>query len=266
MNQVIVRLGGGLWPALVVAALAIAALACAAPIQIAGLGQTSTPTPTHTATLTPTLTPTPTPSPTPTLTPTPTESPTPTLTPTPDLSGLVLTGDDLPPGFTPLPEAELEPLLEAMEQSFQAQGSTQAELHNFLVFVNAQPGEFEVVYSALLYPLGVLERAGFDLAMADPESLATMFAGGFTGQTGVEPTSFSLLEEQRELGEGSVGLTLLMPAEGLSLRFNMVIVRHGDAVEMLFTLYPEGGTPAVNIWDLAQTLHAKVAEVIPAND
>jgi hypothetical protein len=264
--------------------VALMLLSCDVSNQLVALIATPTPTPTNTPTATPTATPTNTPTntPRPTNTPKPTNTPIPptappkpTNTPIPptetfkptappvvDLSSAVLMGKDLPAGFQALSAADLKQL--NLSESDLAQAfsgaSTTARPMNFTAFLNSNPQKFQIVLSFLLYPLTTLEKAAFDLQLANPDIALQSFGAGFTSTTGgAKP---SLLPGMDKFGDKSIGFTTTMSSGGLALRMDMVIVSRGTAIEVLMSMYLDGVQPTANLADLAKILDARVAAAL----
>jgi hypothetical protein len=203
---------------------------------------TPSPTPTDTATPTPTLTPTFTPTSTPTATPSPTPPPTdtPTPAPPPPTSGVVLTLEDLPPGFTEMPETMMGDLGAQL-------GGQGLQVEGVYAFLNLEA--VEVVMGFTVAVPGTLDQAGFDVLAANPELLAG-FVGVGMGAEG-EP-EFEPLTGLEGIGDTAVGVT--MPVEDQGMRADMVLFRRGELGFMLFVLYPEDSESLVSVIELAQVL------------
>ncbi len=227
---------------------------------------TSTPTSTFTPTATPTSTPTSTPTrvPTATFTPTPRPTNTPTAVPTPNLSAAALTLQDLPRGFEALDEADLAKLgisNAALARSF---GSfSQAKLQDSFVFIATGTNRIDLIMGLLIHPLSTLERASFDFAMANPDTLFKGIASGMGGSA-AQVKSTAVLPGMDKFGDKSAGVTLVFANAAAALRMDIVIIRRGPAVAVLYVMYLDGTQPTVGIAELAKKWDSRLAAALPA--
>ena len=200
----------------------------------------------------PTATPTPTQTDTPTPTPrsTPTDTPTPSPTPLPDLSEAVLTLDDLPSSFT---EMSLEQL-GLTPEDLSGEGF---EAESFFAFL--EPSAFQLIMGLTILVPSTVERAGFDLALRNPDFLLNLFVGGMGATEVVEKQELPGLDD---IGDASTGLTVVADLEGIPMRIDMVVFRTGLAGAMVMLMYPEGVDPDISIGDAARRLEEKLAEVL----
>lgn len=229
---------------------------------------TATPTPTSTSTpiptATPTLTLTPTPTRTPTINRTPSRRPTntPTTVPTPNLSAAVITLRDLPGGFEALDQADLARLGlsdEAMTSAFSS--LSQAKLQNSFVFLATGAQRIDVIMGLLLYPLSTLDRASFDFAIANPDVLFEGIASGM-GANATQVKSTAVLPGMDKFGNKSIGVTLVTGSVVAALRMDIIIMRRGSAVAVLYVMYIDGKRPAVGIAELARKWESRLAAAL----
>jgi branched-chain amino acid transport system substrate-binding protein len=209
---------------------------------------TPSPTPTDTAIPTPTPTPTFTPTATPSSTPAPTETPTPL--PPPPTSGVVLTLEDLPPGFEEMPETMLGNIGELL-------GGQDLQVEGVYAFLNLEA--LEVVMGFTVAVPERLDQAGFDVLAGNPELLAT-FVGA--GMGGAEEPEFEELTGLDGIGDTAVGVTMLV--EGQGMLADMVLFRTGELGFMLFVMYAEDSEPQVSVIELAQVLDDRAQAVSQA--
>jgi len=192
---------------------------------------TYTPTPTTTATPTATATPTSTP------TPRPTRTPTPTLTPTPGLSSVVLTLDDLPAGFKPMPAD----FLREMEQAY-PEGTT--------VFSFQDNTRSQLVSGALVPYPSRQEQAVFDSML--PEFVQMIATG-----VGSDKNSRQL-RGLDDIGEARAGITTLSKILNLPMRWDILAFRRSKLGVLFLVGYPDGDKPAVPVGDLARSLDKRI--------
>jgi hypothetical protein len=181
---------------------------------------------------------------------------TPTITPTsqPDLSGAVLTLDDLPPGFIAIPLDELGVSIDDL-------GGDGFEFESVFVFMDAANFEFVMGFTTLL--LTGLNQAGFDVALSHPEFIIEALAPGM-GATGIsEQEELANLDD---IGDASAGLTMKVNMEGIPMRVDMAVFRRDVAGAAVLIFYIEGDVPVVAVGDAARKLDARIVEILqPGN-
>jgi hypothetical protein len=192
--------------------------------------------------------------------------PTPTLapptTPVANLSSAVLTLADLPSGFQVLSAADLQQLHLTESDLARALSSvsTQAKPQNLRAFLDSNPQKFQVVVSLILYPMNILEKAGTDLQLSNPESALQAFGTGFSSTSG--GAKLSILPGMGKFGDASSGFTTSMVSGGITLRMDMVIVSRGQALEMIISMYQNGATPPASLADLTKILDSRTAAAL----
>jgi hypothetical protein len=223
---------------------------------------TPTPTPMPTDTPTPAPTDTPTPMPTPTPAPTDTPAPTPTLTPptpatpTPlaDLSDVVLTLDDLPPGFEAVAPEEMGISKESLSQE-------DFTVESLFVFLDAESIEFVMGFTILLPTR--LEQVGFDAGLRQPDFLMDSLIGGM-GVT--EILEKEELPDLKNIGDASTGLTVAVNMEGIPWRMDVAAFRTEPVGAFVFIMYLDGEEPVVTVDVLAERLDARIRETLASNE
>ena len=224
------------FPSIVLMVVVLLTLGCDA---LQGLVATPTAVPTHTPTATniPTATHTPIPSPTPT-----TASALP-----PDLSGLVLTLNDLPPGFQVVS-------LEEFGLTREALSGDGLIVESVFAFMEYERFEFSMGFTTLL-PTRV-DQAAFDAELAEPDYLIEAFVVGL-GATGVtEQSEIPGLD----IGDAAAGITVVAGLEGVPMRMDMLVFRDGTVGAFVVAMYLEGDTPLISIEEIARRLEARISE------
>ncbi len=198
-------------------------------------------------------------TPTFTLPPTLTPDLTPTITPTPDLTGTTIRLQDLPPGFEPVPEADLQKynFTEAsIAQSF-SQIAIQARPRNLFVFSKKTP-KVELVVGFVLYPLSSFERTIVDSSLSNPDSVLQALAAGFAiGGRSIK--SSRIIPGMDKFGDRSVGVTALPSMDSPQLRMDVVVTRRGSIAEIVCLIYSDGSPPSFEIGTVALLLDSRVA-------
>ena len=216
------------------------------PIPTPTLTDTPTPVPTQT----PTHTPTSTPAPTDTPAPTPTLAPTTPVTPIPlaDLSDVVLTLDDLPPGFEVVPPEEMGISKESLSQE-------DFVVESLFVFLEAESFEFVMGFTTLLPTR--LEQVGFDVGLSQPDFVMDSFIEGM-GVT--EVLEKDELPDLKDIGDASTGLTVAVDMDGIPLRMDVVVFRTELVGAFVVAMYLDGEEPVVTVDVLAEKLDARIRE------
>ena len=218
-----------------ICALTIASLAC---------GRRS-------VTSTPSQPPTPTPAPSPTNSPAPPTS-TPAPASAPDLTGAVLTLDDLPDGFEPI-----DP--EAYGFSSEELGEYGIEVDSAFAFLKKAPPEVVGGFTTYLEPTS-FKRVLFSVMLNQPELVLAMLASreGIAGNT--EPTELDIGDDVGTARTGITG-TFTVP-EGTSMRIDLVIFQRDTAGVVVSVVYVDGSVPAVSAGVVARTLDVRITETL----
>ncbi len=212
------------------------------------------PTPTHTPTITPTPTPSPTNTPTPTATatatPRPSATPTITPTPTPDLSSMMLTLDDLPPGFEEVPGEMME---------FFAGGGITGVFDSSAAFMLQDPFHFLL---QVTNEMSGFEANIFDTQASDPEVLATASLTGM-GIPSLEDENvlaYAPIEELEEVGDLASGARIDVLVQDAPFTIYLVALRRGDFGVVLMLMTYVDTEPEVQVTDLAGILDQRILE------
>lgn len=199
------------------------------------------------------------PLPTPTKTPIPPATPAVTIASTgaapaapgqPDLSGVVLTTTDLPPGFLAASPDIMAPI---------AAGFTQAPFFDVIGtsgFTMAHPEgpELIVTFSGTFTEDNPFREDA--PATQKPLYAVYMFIIGAGTQEIAGDGQLSGLEGIGQEARGYFGLANL---NGRPIRVDLVVFRRGRAGVYVFQLYPQNKVPAVTVIKLAQLLDARLS-------
>ncbi len=237
---------------LILTALAIlAALGCSVYDSMVA---TSTPTATHTTTATNTATMTPTE--TATNTPVPTLVPTETLVPTlaPANGGQLLLEGDLPSSF-------INFSLEDMGIGEEDLAGEEYQIQDFYIFVDIFTSEFILGYNAVLK--SPVAQAGFDLAMNDPDLIASQFMSGMGGDNAQD---VQMLPALSGYGDNSAGVTFLISDDTLgAMRADLFLFRVGEMGSVALVMYPADGSPQYSIEDIAKIIVPRAGGMVPGD-
>jgi len=178
-----------------------------------------------------------------------------TLTPqpTPDVSCAVLTLEDLPEGFEPIPAEEWWD-----ESATSAQlGSQQSD------FVFQHPDYPQFVFGSVGLLASTSEAGTFDAVLHRPTLLLQTAAGDVEEDAILGKSEISVPED---IGDEAAGLTLLLEvAQGIPMtRMDFVAFRRGLVGARVHVWYAEGSTPLVSVEDAARRLDVSIVECLGA--
>jgi hypothetical protein len=188
-----------------------------------------------------------------TATPIPTSTSEPTPTPLPDLSSVVITLEDLPPGFEVIPSDELN-LEEILGEEGFASGSSFA-------FIEKEHAELIMGFSGPL--LSKYEQSDFDQLLDYPDYLLDSIVRGMGTADILERKALPGLDN---IGETSAGLTLAALQESVPMRVDVVLFRRDTIGAVAYVMYNDGTTPLVPISDIARTLDTRAIDVLPSTE
>ena len=200
-------------------------------------------------TIGPTQPPTPTPASLPTRTPGPPTS-TPGAASAQDLSGAVLTLDDLPDGFE---------TIDPEEYGFSSEDLSEygIEVDSSFAFLKEAPFEVVAGFTSKLARAG-FKRALFSVMLNQPELVLALLAsrGGEEGES--KPTELDIGDDIGNARTGVTG-TFTVP-EGTLMRIDLVIFQRDTAGAVVSVVYEDGSVPAVKADVAARTLDERIVE------
>ena len=175
----------------------------------------------------------------------PTEEPAP---PAMDISGLVLTAADFPD------VAFIDVAMEDLGMSASDLSSEDFTVESF--FSLLEPQNFEMVMGFTTKVQTMLEKAGFDLVLKQPQILLNSFVGGMGDIGSAEPEEIP--ELKNAIGNSSAGMTVLANIEGMGMRIDMLVFRHDTIGAFVITMYIDGQTPPASVKDVATKFDEKI--------
>lgn len=171
------------------------------------------------------------------------------------LANATLTLSDLPAGFQEFSEQDLKDMgmdSETLASSFK-DTLKKATPQSFKAFMNTDPESFEMVMAFVLAPLTTLEKASFDIYLADPAGAAKDFGEG-AGSSEVQ------IIQMEKIGDSSVGLTFTSGEGDFVLRADVVISRNKNAVVVTMVFYLDGKTPPFTVQQAAEIMNQRVGD------
>jgi hypothetical protein len=182
-------------------------------------------------------------SPSPTCTLTPSPRPSEVSTPLPDLSGVVLTLEDLPSGFE-----EDESVRQDFEDSMR-EGPTPAESVCYFV----EPEQFQFIFCSAGFLTSPTEQAFFDSLLHDQGLFFVLGAEVIEGDV-LEQES---LPDADDIGDASGAWSLVTAVFETRIRYDIAIFRRGPVWVSLFLIYRDGESALVSVVDAARVLDAR---------
>ena len=181
--------------------------------------------------------------------PEPTEEPTPVPM---DISGLILTAADFPD------VAFADMSMEDMGMSASDLNTEDFTVESFFALLESQ--NFEMVMGFTTKTQTMLEKAGFDLTLNQPETLMNSFIGGMGDVGAAQPETLPEFEDA--IGNSSAGMTVVANIEGVAMRIDMVIFRHDSIGAFVITMYLDGQEPPASLMDVATKFDEKIGEFL----
>jgi hypothetical protein len=170
----------------------------------------------------------------------------------PDLSEVVLTAEDLPPGFSNLPPSAFN-----LEVGEPTQGGY--EIESAFAVWHEEP--MQVIWGFTVLLPTKADQARADEEMSQSESWLTGVIEG-VGATGAGVLQQPTLSDFRTVGDASVGLTMVFDVEGTPTRLDIFSFRRGAAGAFFYTMYADSQIPVIPIDDAAQKLDSRVVEAL----
>ena len=155
---------------------------------------------------------------------------------------------DLPPGFTAMPPAELAKLKEEL---------TQDEINVENVFAFVAQEQFQLIMGITTRLETVQQQAQFDELLRDPEKLKALLAENLQA-TAVPPQP---LNNINNIGDAAAGVSLQVDLDNLLARLEILVLRKNQMGAFVFVLYRDGQRPLYPIAEVGRQLDRRVQEV-----
>jgi hypothetical protein len=106
-----------------------------------------------------------------------------------------------------------------------------------------------------------LEQVGYDYGLRQPELLMMLMVSGLGATDILEQ---KVLDNLKDVGDASAGMTLAANMEGMLFRIDMIAFRRGKVGAWLFSMHMYGDKPVIKIDKLAGKLDSRIVEVSKA--
>jgi hypothetical protein len=137
--------------------------------------------------------------------------------------------------------------------------SAGVQIESSYAFTSADP--FGMVYGYnILFP-NELAQIGFDAGMSQDAAIMDSFAGALGNNIKVISRS-TLPALKNKIGDASVGYTMVMSANNIAFRLDMVVMRKGPVGSVVVLMYFEGKPPLpLTIESASRVIESRVAKV-----
>ncbi len=142
---------------------------------------------------------------------------------------------------------------------FQLGAGTEEALGANRAFMNVGTTEFVI---AVLTPMETgLQRTLFEQQLEDPEMLADMMGMGMQlSGAGEAETEFEELTVEG-IGEVATGIQVRISLEGMIFVYDVILFSRDNAGAVVGVMHPEGADPAVDAFQLAELVDARLMEL-----
>ncbi|MCT7982985.1 hypothetical protein NG796_06730 [Laspinema sp. A4] len=156
--------------------------------------------------------------------------------------------EDLPPGFTAMPPAELANLKEELSQD-------QIDVENVFAFVAQE--QFQLIMGITTRLETAQQQAEFDDLLRDPERLKSLLTENLQ-DTNVPPQA---LNNINNIGDAAAGVSLRVDLDNLLARLEILVLRKNQMGAFVFVLYRDGQRPLHPIAEVGRKLDQRIQEV-----
>jgi hypothetical protein len=172
-----------------------------------------------------------------------------------DLSGLVLTLQDLPAGFTEIPPATIQKLVSGF-QSFKPA--------SVFAYNKSDDQHFQVIIGFTKDLTNLIDRTQFEAEMRE-DIFAQEFSKGLnsSGKKEVQFTNLTALTLEENIGEVSRGWTNQGKIQGVTMNVEIAVFRRGKIGSYLIIMYLDGSKPPITISEAARKLDKHIMELKP---
>jgi tetratricopeptide (TPR) repeat protein len=174
----------------------------------------------------------------------------------PDLSEVVLTPQDFPPGF-------LEIHTEAFGLEAGQSAAGDYEIESAFAVMSFEP--FETVWGiTVLLPTRV-DQNDFDVEMGQKDASLALLVEAMEAEAG-DILEQAVLSDLEVIGDASLGLTIVADSEDMTMRLDVVVFRRDAVGAFVYVSYADGEAPVVPVDDAARKLDDRIIEALSADD
>jgi len=173
----------------------------------------------------------------------------------PDLSKVVLTVKDLPPGFEDMSD---------QAESFKKQLKDERKFkpESVFAFQKSDDKKFQLILGFTMKLATRIEQASFDSSITK-EDFSQYFLKGLNERSQKEFTKINPLPLGEMIGEASAGWVTKGKIENLPVSIDIAIFRRQNLGAFLVTLYIDGDSPSITIADIARKFDSRIVQLMP---
>jgi len=169
----------------------------------------------------------------------------------------VITEDDLP-GFHKANKNEIVGHLALAKRITLGIIDSPIEIRNISYFRSDNLFQSEYVINFLVYPISATEKSKFDLFAGNPQNVLEALSA-IVQSSGVDEEPH-LLPELGDIGEKSVGFTMLLGQEPVGSYIDFLWVRRENCIQNTWVFYPYGLEPSIDLHQLGSLVDQRVKE------
>ena len=174
--------------------------------------------------------------------------------PAADLSGLVLTLQNLPAGFTEMPPATIKNIVSRIPNFKPA---------SVFGYYKNDDEQFQVVTGFTAQLPNRIDRAKFDAEIREG-SFAQQFSQGLNSRNKeFQFANLTALTLEDKIGEVSAGWTTQGKIQGVTMNVELALFRRGKIGSFMAIMYLDGTKPTITISEAARKLDSRMMELKP---
>jgi hypothetical protein len=173
--------------------------------------------------------------------------------PAADLSGLVLTLQNLPAGFTEMPPATIKNIVSLIPNFKPA---------SVFGYYKNDDQQFQVITGLTAQLPNRIDRAKFDAEIREG-IFAQQFSQGLNSSSNKEFhfANLTALTSKDKIGEVSGGWTTQGKIQGVTMNVELALFRRGKIGSFMAIMYLDGSKPSVTISSAARQLDSRIMEL-----
>ena len=174
--------------------------------------------------------------------------------PAADLSGLVLTLQNLPAGFTEMPPATLKNIVSRIPNFTPA---------SVFGYYKNDDEQFQVVTGFTAQLPNRIDRAKFDSEIREG-SFAQQFSQGLNSSNKeFQFANLTALTLEDKIGEVSAGWATQGKIQGITMNVELALFRRGKIASFMAIMYLDGTKPTITISEAARKFDSRMMELKP---
>lgn len=189
---------------------------------------------------------------------------TPTNEPTKDISGAILTVNDMPPEFESL--SATDRVKYRMTEEDIGRGfplGFQGRARNVFAFISTNPQKFALVYGGLAYPLSPRDIASIDADFANTNDILKALAASAGRNANATVKSSGVLRDINKYGDRSTGVYLVLELQnGVTMRSEHALVRRGTAFAVISVVYEDATQAPPSISELTRIFDDRIVAAL----